>query len=135
MKRLVSLSLLAFIVLGLPLIGIAGTAHFTSCASSVSNGTVCAEGKEAGLGNLDQVHIVLTVVAHCQNRGGKDPSAANKETFGAEGTFPVQNGRALFEVCVDTEFSPECDPPMATIVDSITLVDTTNNIACSQISH
>ena len=114
----------------------AGSAHFVSCNSSGAvGGEVCVTGKEAGLGNLEQVHIVLTVIAHCQNPGGNDPNAQNKETFGAEFDEPVQNGKALFEVCVTTDFQPNCSPPMTVVVDSVSLVDTTNGVSCSQASQ
>ena len=133
MKSLLGLSLA--VALTLPLVSIAGSPHFVSCVPSVSGDEVCVFGKEAGLGDEDQVHITLSVVAHCQNHGGNDPSAQNKETFDAEGTFPVQNGKALYELCVTTDFQPDCNPPMNVVVDAVTLVDTTHGISCSQASQ
>lgn len=108
----------------------AGSPHFVSCVVSVSDNMLCATGKEAGLGNENQVTIVLGGMAHCQNRGGNNPSAQNKTTFGSEETVPVQNGKALYELCVELEFQPDCDPPMTTVIDSVVLFDATNDISC-----
>ena len=116
---------------GLPGVALSGSAHFVSCSLSVDDGQVCVTGKEAGLGNLDQIQLSLSVVAHCQNPGNQDPEAQNKETFGTTGSSPVQNGKALYELCLTPTFSPSCDPPMATIIDSVLLVDTTNTISCA----
>jgi hypothetical protein len=122
---------LSFVVLlSLPAFSYAGSAHFVSCRVSVEGTEVCVEGKEAGLGNLDQINLSLSVVAHCQNRGGNDPEAQNKTTFGTTATAPVQNGKANYDICLTTSFTPSCDPPMTVQVDSVTLVDTTNTIAC-----
>jgi hypothetical protein len=89
------------------------------------------QGKEAGLGDEAQVHVELTVVAHCQNPGGQGPKAANKETFAAGFDEPVQNGKALYDACVTTSFQPTCSPPMTVVVDTVTLVDTTNGVSCA----
>jgi hypothetical protein len=112
-----------------------GSPHFVSCTPSVDGAEVCVFGKEAGLGDEDQINLTLTVVAHCQNPGGHDPNAANKETFGADFQRPTQNGKALYDVCVTTDFQPDCAPPMTVVVDTISLVDTTNDIACSQLNE
>src|SRR6266571_4963354 len=101
----VAISMLA---LDLPMIAMAGSPHFVSCTPSVQGNQACVTGKEAGLGDESQVHVVVTVVAHCQNPGGNDPSAQNKETFGAAFDEPAQNGKALYEACVTTAFSPSC---------------------------
>jgi hypothetical protein len=51
-----------------------------------------ASGKETGLGNEAQVHIVLSATAQCINNGGKNPKAGNKTNVAGAGDFPVQNG-------------------------------------------
>ena len=55
-------------------------------------------GKIAGLGNETQVHVEVSADAACPQPGRELPSADNKETFTAAGDFPVQNGKALFEL-------------------------------------
>jgi hypothetical protein len=133
MKSMLVFSLMAMLVL--PSIALSGSAHFVSCAPVVSGDEVCVTGKESGLGNLDQVDIHLSIIAHCRNRGGNDPSAQNKETFSTDSVQPVQNGRALYEICLETSFKPPCDPPMSVVVDAVTLIDETNGISCSQASQ
>jgi hypothetical protein len=60
---------------------------------TVSGNTVTVSGKEAGLGDEAQVHVVLTATAECFNGGGNHPKAANKTSVTAAGDFPVQNGK------------------------------------------
>jgi hypothetical protein len=108
-----------------------GSPHFTSCAVVVSGTTLTAEGKEAGLGNESQVHIVLTADAACINPGGQDPKAANKDAVTAEGTFPVQNGKALFSLEATASFQPECAPPMSVTFSNITVCDVDHDVCCS----
>jgi hypothetical protein len=57
---------------------------------------VTVSGKEAGLGNEEQVHIEVSATALCVNNGEHHPKAANKESLNEAGTFPVQNGKADF---------------------------------------
>src|SRR5262245_3018057 len=72
----------------------AGSAHFVddTVTKSVSGNTLTVSGKEAGLGDEAQVHIVVSATALCINNGGHHPKAVNKESVSSEGTFPVQNG-------------------------------------------
>jgi hypothetical protein len=63
---------------------------------SAPGNTLTASGKETGLGNEAQVHIVLSATAQCINSGGKNPKAGNKTNVAAAGDFPVQNGNADF---------------------------------------
>jgi hypothetical protein len=109
----------------------AGSAHFVGDVIVVENddGTLTASGKEAGLGNLDQVHIVVTADALCINNGGKHPKAVNKEGVSGGGDFPVQNGKADFSVTTEpVTFQPPCDPPMTLEFRNISVCDTTNGI-------
>jgi hypothetical protein len=84
--------------------------HFVDNTVTVtkSGNTLIVDGKEAGLGDEDQVHIVVTATASCINPGNNKPQAANKETFSAEGNFPVQNGKANFHLEVIATFQPNC---------------------------
>jgi len=108
----------------------AGSPHFVgSITITRSDNTLTAAGKEAGLGNEDQVHIVLSATALCVNNGGHHPKAENKQSVSSEGTFPVQNGHADFQLSVTATFSPECSPPMTVTFTNVTVTDTTNNIS------
>ena len=126
------------ILVGIALVGLltatgawAGSPHFVSCRVTRSGNTLEAEGKEAGLGNEAQVHVVLSATAECINRGSKHPKAANKESVSAEGDFPVQNGKALFSIDVTATFQPDCSPPMTVVFSDISLTDETNGISCT----
>jgi hypothetical protein len=111
----------------------AGSPHFVNNAFSITstNNTLTVSGKEAGLGDEDQVHVVLEATALCINNGGNHPKAVNKESFSAEGDFPVQNGKAEFELTLTATFKPECSPPMTVDFTDVTVTDTTNGITKS----
>jgi hypothetical protein len=108
----------------------AGSPHFINSATSItiSGNTLTVSGKEAGLGDEAQVHVVLTAEAQCINPGSKHPKAANKASFSAAGDFPVQNGKADFSLSVTATFQPDCLPPMSLEWLSVTLQDTTNGL-------
>jgi hypothetical protein len=109
----------------------AGSPHFINNATSVSRdgNTLTVSGKEAGLGDEEQVHIVLSADALCINPGDHHPKAANKQSLNAAGDFPVQNGKADFSLSVTASFQPDCSPPMTVVFTNITLTDTTNGIS------
>ena len=109
----------------------AGSPHFisNSLSASVSGNTLTVSGKEAGLGDESQVHIVVTATAVCINPGGKHPSAANKLSVGGGGDFPVQNGKTTFSISVTANFQPECSPPMTLEFRNVVVTDTTNGIS------
>lgn len=104
----------------------AGNPHFVTADASVSGNTLTVDFKEAGLGNEEQVHVVLSADALCINNGGKHPRAVNKESVEAAGDFPVQNGKAEGTLSVTATFEPECVPPMTVSFTNITLVDETS---------
>ena len=113
---------------------LAGSPHFVANTVKVQRTgttTLQVSGKEAGLGDEDQVHIVVTATAECINSGGHHPKAANKESVSAAGDFPVQNGKANFSVTVTATFSPDCSPPMTVRFTDVTVTDTTNGISKS----
>jgi hypothetical protein len=106
------------------LAGVKG-AHFVGAPSiSESGTTLSASGKVAGLGNVEQIHVELTADAACINPGSKHPKAANKESFSAEGDFPVQNGRAEFSLDLTAAFQPDCTPPMTVEWSNISITVT-----------
>jgi hypothetical protein len=109
----------------------AGSPHFVSntVEASRTGNTLTVSGKEAGLGDEEQVNIVVTATAECINKGEKHPKAANKESLSEQGTFPVQNGKAEFELSLTAAFKPECAPPMSVVFSNVTVADTTNGIS------
>jgi hypothetical protein len=126
------------ILVGIAFVGVlaatgawAGNPHFLSCdLVSVSGACVTVNGKEAGLGDEEQINIVLTATAECINPGGGKPQAANKEDIAAGVDVPVQNGKANYTVTGCAEFQPECSPPMTVLITDVLITDTTNNITC-----
>jgi hypothetical protein len=107
--------------------GLSG-AHFVNVTITVSGSTITAEGREAGLGNVDQVHIVLTATAECINGGGNHPKAVNKTGVAVGGDFPVQNGHADFSLVGTAAFDPACSPPMTVRFSNIVLTDETTGV-------
>ncbi|MDO7869429.1 hypothetical protein [Nocardioides jiangxiensis] len=109
----------------------AGSAHFVKSATSVSidGATITVSGKEAGLGDETQVHIVLTATASCINPGDHHPKAANKASVTVAGDFPVQNGRAEFTLTGTASFQPDCTPPMTVVWSPIMITDTEHGIS------
>jgi hypothetical protein len=66
------------------------------CSVTTSGNTLTVDGKEAGLGDEDQIHIVVSATAECINPGEKHPKAANKESVSAEVTSgPERQGPLL----------------------------------------
>jgi len=110
----------------------AGSPHFVGKISTERDGNnLTVSGKEAGLGNETQVHIVVTADAQCINPGGNHPQAGNKETFSAEGDFPVQNGKALFELTLEAAFQPDCSPPMTVEWTNVVVSDEEHGVTAS----
>ena len=103
-------------------------AHFNNVSITISGNTLTAEGREAGLGNVDQVHIVLTGTAECINGGGRHPRAVNKTSVNAAGDFPVQNGHADFSLSATAAFEPSCSPPMTVRWSNVQVTDTTTGL-------
>jgi hypothetical protein len=103
----------------------AGNAHFVGNPQiSVSGNSVTVSGKVAGLGNVPQIDVTVSGDAACVNRGNNNPNAANKASFSAAGSFPVQNGKALFSLSLFATFQPDCTPPMRVEWSNISIVVT-----------
>ena len=124
-------AVLASIFVAVPSSAWAGSPHFVAVSASTSGNTLTVSGKEAGLGNESQVHIVVTATAQCVNPGDHHPKAGNKESFSTAGDFPVQNGKANFSLSVTATMSPNCSPPMTIVWTNIVVTDTTNGISKS----
>ena len=117
------------VVVGASSVAWAGSPHFVDASISRNGNTLTVDFKEAGLGNEPQVHVVLSATAACINPGSNKPKAANKESFSAEGDFPVQNGKAEGTLTLTASFQPDCSPPMTVVFSSIILTDTTSGIS------
>lgn len=136
MRRVAAILLIGFSTLAVGAVGtevaFAGSPHFVGDITVTRTGnSLTVSGKEAGLGNEDQVHIVVTATASCINPGDKHPRAANKQDISAEGNFPVQNGKADFSLTLTATFQPDCTPPMTVVFTNVTVTDTTNGISRS----
>jgi hypothetical protein len=115
----------------MPVVAHSGSPHMVSCTQSSSGDTLTVDGKEAGLGNETQVQVVLMAEAQCINPGDHHPKAANKESVTAAGTFPVQNGMALFLLSTTATFQPSCSPPMSVVFTDVTVCDAAHDACCS----
>jgi hypothetical protein len=131
-RRVLSILLSIALVGALAATGVwAGSPHFVSNSVVRTDTSLTLIGKEAGLGDEDQVNIVLTATALCINSGGNHPKAVNKGSFSAEGTFPVQNGKANYSLTLTATFQPDCSPPMTVTFTDVQVCDTTNSICQS----
>jgi hypothetical protein len=110
---------------------LAGSPHFVDDFLTVTKAgdSLTVSGKEAGLGDETQVHIVATAQAACLNPGGNFPQAANKQTFTAAGDFPVMNGKAYFSLTLTAVFQPRCVPPMSVVWGDVTVTDTEHGVS------
>lgn len=134
MRRLLVVAALALVTAAIAVpVALAGSPHFVNNAFSITraDNSLTVSGKEAGLGDEAQVHIVVSATALCINPGGKHPKAVNKESVSAEGDFPVQNGKAEFSLTLTATFQPECSPPMTVAFTDVTVTDETNGISRS----
>jgi len=116
------------VALTITAVAFAGSPHFVTVSATTSGNTLTVSGKEAGLGNEDQVHIVVTATAECINNGGHHPKAVNKTDVTGAGDFPVQNGKADFSLELTATFQPDCSPPMTVSFVDVVVEDTTNGI-------
>ena len=129
---LIGLGVIAAAAIAAP-VAIAGSPHFINSAFSISSSdnTLTVSGKEAGLGDEEQIHVVISATALCINPGSNHPKAANKASVSAAGDFPVQNGKAEFTLSATATFQPDCSPPMTVSFTDVTVTDTTNNLTHS----
>ena len=114
MRRFILLSVLALVAAALAVpVAWAGSPHFVGTPTVTRDGdALTVSGKVAGLGDETQINVAVTADVACINPGNNQPKAENKGATIAEGTFPVQNGKALFSVTGTGTTSPDCSPPM-----------------------
>jgi hypothetical protein len=99
--------------------------------ASLPNHNGCPFSRASPTARLLLRGIVLTATALCINSGGNHPKAVNKGSFSAEGTFPVQNGKANYSLTLTATFQPDCSPPMTVTFTDVQVCDTTNSICQS----
>jgi hypothetical protein len=131
-RLLLAVLVLAAVAVAVP-VAWAGSPHFVddTVSAARTGNSLTVSGKEAGLGDEAQVHIVVNATAECINGGGNHPKAANKVSVSSAGSFPVQNGMANFSLTLTPTFQPPCSPPMTVAFTNVTVTDTTNNISTS----
>ena len=121
-------------------------ANFKSASGAVNaDGALVVSFDESGLGN-ENVDYTLTADATalyaCINKGGKNPSAANKQSFEGQlaggASFEPKNGRVQGDISVGPLAAPEftCPSGQTRILahvsySNIVLTDTTNNKSVS----
>jgi hypothetical protein len=109
---LVAVLALAAAAVAVP-VALAGSPHLVGTPTITRSGdAITVSGKVAGLGDETQINVSVTADVACVNPGNNEPKAENKGDVIAEGTFPVQNGRAMFRVTGTGETDPDCSPPM-----------------------
>ena len=116
--------------------------HFQSASSSVNaGGALVVNFDERGLGNLNVDYTLsadATALYACINRGGKNPEAANKQSFDGQvsggGSFEVKNGRVVASLTAGPLLAPQFTCPSgqrrvlaAVTYTNIVLTDTANN--------
>ena len=132
MRRIIFVPVLALATMALSVLpALAGNPHFVTLIATRSGNTLIITGKEAGLGDEQQVNIEVNASASCINPGGNHPKAENKESVSAAGMFPVQNGKADFTLTLTATFQPECAPPMTVQFSGAGAGDLTNNLSVS----
>ena len=114
MRRVMLVAVLALATAAVAVpVAFAGSPHFVGTPTITRSGdAITVSGKVAGLGDETQINVAVTADVACINPGNNQPKAENKGATIAEGTFPVQNGKANFSVTWTGTTSPDCSPPM-----------------------
>jgi hypothetical protein len=113
MRRFILVALVTLFAAVVAVPAWAGSPHFVGTPTATRSGdALTVTGKVAGLGDETQINVAVTADVACVNPGNNLPRAENKGATIAEGTFPVQNGKALFSVTGTGTTSPDCSPPM-----------------------
>ena len=114
MRRVMLVAVLALTTAAVAVpVAFAGSPHFVGTPTITRSGdAITVSGKVAGLGDETQINVAVTADVACINPGNNEPKAENKGATIAEGTFPVQNGKANFSVTGTGTTSPDCSPPM-----------------------
>jgi hypothetical protein len=109
------------------LAGVRG-AHFVSVSVQKVGDQLELIGKVAGLGDVEQINVLITADVACINPGSHHPKAENKEGISFGAVVPVQNGRAEFDLLTtDPNIQPPCDPPMTLQYSNVVVLVTTDD--------
>jgi hypothetical protein len=151
MTQLVSKSVLAFTVVAAAVLALGASVavaapHFAAAGAEVNSaGALVVSFDERGLGN-ENIDYTLTADATalyaCINRGGKNPSAANKQSFEGQvsggASIEPKNGRVRASSAVGPLGAPQVTCPKGQIRElaqvaysNIVLTDTTNGVPIS----
>jgi hypothetical protein len=126
---LLAITTVALATVGLSSPAWAGNPHFVDVDAARVDDSLVVSFKLAGLGDEPQVEVEVTATAACVNPGSNKPKAANKQTVSAEGTFPVQNGKAEGTLTLSPVFQPSCSPPMTVEFSNVTITDLTSGVS------
>jgi hypothetical protein len=146
MRRIASSAIAAAALLALSAPAAISAPHFHGGADSsvANNGALVVSFDERGLGNEDITYLLeadAMATWGCFNRGGKNPSAANKRSasqpVSATETFDPRNGRVVGEISTDPPQPPSdfsCPGGqtmrlMSISYTNVTLTDTTNGVS------
>ena len=131
------------LLLSVSVVSTAAAAKFHSVTSAVNNGGALAVSfDQRGLGNGDVTYTLTadaSAVYACINRGGQNPSAANKRSFNDDvaggGTFAPKNGRVQATLTAGPISAGDFSCPggqrlvLASVsYTNIVLTDTTNGV-------
>jgi hypothetical protein len=125
MRRMLLAAVLALVLSALAAPAYAGSPHFVGTPTLTRSGdTLTVSGKVAGLGDETQITVTVTADVQCVNPGNNEPQAENKGAAIASGTFPAQNGKALFTLSGTGVTDPACSPPMRLVYSGVTVTVT-----------
>ena len=146
MRKLGIIAVLSLMLVALAAVPALAAPNFKSATSSVANnGALVVSFDERGLGN-ENIDYTLTgegtATFACINRGGKNPSAANKQTQSfpvvETASFEVKNGRVVESITSDAPSAGSFSCPggqRLVLADvsytNLVLTDTTNNVSTS----
>jgi hypothetical protein len=146
LRVIVVASVALVVMLAMAAVALAAAPKFHSATSAVNNdGALVVSFDERGLGN-ENVDYTLTADATalyaCINRGGKNPSAANKQAFEGQvsdgASFEPKNGRVVADMTAGPLQAPQFTCPSgqrrvlaAVTYTNIVLTDTSNNVSTS----
>jgi hypothetical protein len=146
MRKLGIIAVLSLMLVALAAVPALAAPNFKSATSSVANnGALVVSFDERGLGNENLNYTLTgdsTATFACINRGGKNPSAANKRTtttpFVVKTSFEAKNGRVVESITSDAPSAGSFSCPggqRLVLADvsytNLVLTDTTNNVRTS----
>jgi hypothetical protein len=127
-KSGIAFAVVVALALTMAAVAAVSNAHFVGTPTITESGnTVTASGKVAGLGDVEEITVLIEGDAACINPGSKHPKAANKESFSDTDVVPVQNGKALFSITLTATFSPDCTPPMTVDWSNVSITVTADD--------